>query len=82
MRFLSMHTNPSHRVLDRKFGTYIVEINNRETVALEATCLAEARHLITELCFSDQAYRVYDQGDSSLGWEGETPSPTGDRTRG
>ena len=51
MRFLSMHTNPSHRVLDRKFGTYIVEINNRETVALEATCLAEARHLITELWF-------------------------------
>jgi hypothetical protein len=51
MRFLSMHTNPSHRVLDRKFGTYIVEINNRETVALETTCLAEARHLITELWF-------------------------------
>ena len=51
MRFLSMHTNPSHRVLDRKPGTYIVEINNREIVALEATCLAEARHLITELWF-------------------------------
>jgi hypothetical protein len=51
MRFLSMHTNPSPRVLDRKPGIYIVEINNREIVALEATCLAEARHLITERWF-------------------------------
>jgi hypothetical protein len=46
-----MHTNPSPRGLDRKPGTYIVEINDREIVALEATCLAEARHLITELWF-------------------------------
>jgi hypothetical protein len=51
MRFLSMHTNPSPRGLDRTPGTYIVEINDREIVALEATCLAEARHLITELWF-------------------------------
>jgi hypothetical protein len=51
MRFLSMHTNPSPRGLDRKPGTYIVEINDREIVALEATCPAEARHLITELWF-------------------------------
>jgi hypothetical protein len=46
-----MHTNPSPRKLDREPGIYIVEINNRELVALEATCLAEARHLITERWF-------------------------------
>ena len=46
-----MHANPSPRVPERKPGPYIVEINNCEIVALEATCLAEARHLITELWF-------------------------------
>jgi hypothetical protein len=51
MRLLSMDMNPSPRGLDRKPASYIVEINDREIVALEVTCLAEARHLITELWF-------------------------------
>jgi hypothetical protein len=46
-----MPTKPSPRVLDREPGIYIVEINNRAIVALEATCLAEARHLIGERWF-------------------------------
>src|SRR5258707_12543365 len=51
VRFLSMPTKPSHRVLDRGRGIYIVEINDRAIVALEATCFAEARHLINERWF-------------------------------
>ena len=66
MRFLSMHTNPS-RGLDRRPSTYIVEINDRKIVALEATCLAEARHLITELWFRIKLTGGTDQSEFQFG---------------
>lgn len=70
VRLLSMHAYPSPRGLDRKRGSYIIEINDREIVALEATWLAEARHLITELCLPIN-YRAYDQWDTRRRFSGD-----------